>query len=114
MVTMDKVQQGLALFIDRELIPSLTGWDKVLVGGAAGLMAANLPKMAAQLAAQPMVAALGVYDPSTNQLDIDALYHAATPYMGAESLPLKLPLLGMTVKMGRAEVDALYRYIKEA
>ena len=114
MVTMDKVQQGLTLFIDRELIPSLTGWDKVLVGGATGLMASNLPQMATQLAANPVVAAMGLYNPSTNQVDIDALYKAAVPYIGAEALPLKLPFLGMTIKMGKTEVDALYRYIKEA
>lgn len=113
MVTMDKVQQGLTLFIDRELLPSLTGWDKVLVGSAAGLMAANLPKMATQLSIHPVVAAMGVYDPGTNQMDIDALYNAAAPYIGTEPLPLKLPLLGMTIKMGKTEVDALYRYIKE-
>lgn len=113
MVTMDKVQQGIALFIDRELIPSLTGWDKVLVGGAAGLLAANLPRIAAQYAAHPMVAALGVYDPNVNQVDIDAVYKAAAPYIGAEPLPVKLPMLGMTIKMGKREIDALYRYIME-
>lgn len=110
MVTMEKVQRGLAAFIDRELIPSLSGWDKVLVGGGAGLAVAKLPQMIAQY---PIVSALGVYDKENNQVDIDALYKAVTPYIGAEALPVKLPAVGITVKMGRQEIDTLYRYIKE-
>ena len=110
MVTMEKVQRGLAAFIDRELIPSLSGWDKVLVGGGAGLAVAKLPQIIAQY---PIVATLGVYDKENNRVDIDALYQAIVPYIGTEALPVKLPMLGITVKMGRAEIDTLYKYIKE-
>jgi hypothetical protein len=110
MVTMEKVQRGLAAFIDRELIPSLSGWDKVLVGGGAGLAVAKLPQMIAQY---PIVATLGVYDKENNQVDIDALYQAIVPYIGTEALPVKIPMLGITVKMGRQEIDTLYKYIKE-
>ena len=113
MVTMEKVQMGLTSFIDRELAPSLSGWDRVVIAGGIGLMVANLPKLVAQYAAHPVVAALGVYDKEKNQVDIDALYKAAAPYIGAEPLPVKIPVLGITVKMGRPEIDALYRYIKE-
>ena len=110
MVTMEKVQRGLAAFIDRELIPSLSGWDKVLVGGGAGLAVAKLPQMIAQY---PIVATLGVYDKENNQVDIDTLYNAIVPYIGTEALPIKIPMLGITVRMGRKEIDTLYKYIKE-
>ena len=46
-------------------------------------------------------------------MDIDALYAAAKPYMGTEPLPLKIPALGLTLKMGKKEIDTLYTYIKE-
>lgn len=111
MVAMEKVQRGLAAFIDRELIPSLSGWDKVLVGSGAGLAVAKLPQIIIQY---PIISALGVYDKEANNLDIDALYKAITPYIGTEPLPVKIPILGITVKMGKPEIDALYRYIKEA
>lgn len=111
MVTIDKVQMGLAAFIDRELIPSLSGWDKVLVGGGAGLLAARLPRL---IASYPVMATLGIYNPENNQIDIDAVYKAASPYVGAEALPVKIPMLGITVKIGKEEIDSLYRYIKEA
>lgn len=111
MVSINKVQHGLAVFIDRELIPSLTGWDKVIIGGASGLIAAKLPKFLSQY---PVLAALELYSPESNQIDIDAVYQAIIPYLGTEALPLKIPMVGITVKVGRTEVDTLYRYIKEA
>lgn len=111
MVRIDQVQRGLAAFLDRELITSLSGWDKVLVGGGAGILTARLPQIISQY---PVVATLGLYDAANNQVDIDALYQAVTPYIGAEALPLKIPMLGITVKIGKQEIDTLYRYIKEA
>lgn len=111
MVSMDKVQRGMAAFLDRELIPSLTGWDKVLVGGGAGIVVAKLPKIVEMY---PIITALDIYDKANNQMDIDTLYQAVTPYMGGETLPLKIPYLGITIKVGKPQVDALYQYIKEA
>ena len=114
MVTMEKVQIGLVNFIDRDLAPGLSGWDRVVVAGGSGLLVANLPNIINQYANHPMVAALGVYDKEKNMVDIDALYKAATPYMGTDSLPVKIPVMGITVKIGKPEIDTLYKYIKEA
>ena len=89
MVKMEKVQAGVAKFIDRDIAPSLSGWDKVIVAAGGGLLAARLPQLIAQYAAKPIIAAMGVYDAETGEVDIDALYAAAKPYMGTEPLPLK-------------------------
>ena len=62
----------------------------------------------------PIITALDIYDKASNQMDIDALYKAVIPYMGSETLPLKIPYLGITIKVGKPQVDALYQYIKEA
>jgi hypothetical protein len=107
---MDKVQKGVAAFLDRELIPNLSGWDKVLVGGGAGIAVAKLPKIVEMY---PIITYLDIYDKEKNQMDIDTLYQAVTPYMGSETLPLKIPYLGITIKVGKPQVDALYQYIKE-
>ena len=111
MVSMEKVQKGIAVFIDQELIPSLTGWDKILVGGSAGVAVAKLPKIIEQY---PIISALDIYDKNNNQMDIDTLYQSVVPYLGNELLPLRIPVLGITMKVGKQQIDALYRYIKEA
>lgn len=114
MVTIDNVQAGVTAFVDREIVPSLSGWDRVIVAGGIALMISNLPNIIAQYASNPAVAALGVYDKDNGQVNVEALYNAACPYIGAERLPVKIPIVGITVKVGRPELDSLYRCIKEA
>lgn len=112
MVTIDKVQHGLAKFIDRELVPALTGWEKVVVGGGSGLLVAKLPGIISKYADNSIVGALGLYDPESRMIDIETLYQSIAPQV-TEKLPLKIPFIGLTLKIGRAEIDSLYNYIME-
>jgi hypothetical protein len=113
MATIQQIQAGAARFIDNELIPAFTGWQKVLIGGGAGLLLKNLPQTLAVLAQNPMVAALGVYNAQNGTVDVDALANAFLPQMGAEALPITIPG-GVTVRLTRADIEKLIRYIKEA
>ena len=103
MVSMDTVQSGIAKFIDRDIAPSLNGWDRVLIAGAGGLLTANIPNIIAQYAEHPMFKALGVYDKGRN---------AAKPYI-SDPIPVEIPMLKITIKIGKKELDTLYAYIKE-
>lgn len=113
MATIQQVQRGFVNFVDNEVALAFDGWQKTVVAGAAGLLAANLPNLAKVYGSHPMVAAMGVYDPAANSVNIDALYNAFVPKLGAEKIPLSIPKIG-TIKLGRDEIDALMRYIKEA
>lgn len=113
MATIQQIQTGAARYIDNELLKAFTGWQKVLVGGGTGLILKNLPNTMAMLAQHPMVAALGVYDPTSGIVDIDALANAFLPQMGTDALPITIPG-GVTVRLGRADFEKLIRYIKEA
>lgn len=107
MVPMENVKAGLAKFVDREIAPGLSGWDKVIVAGGLAVMIKNLP---AVIAKYPILATLGVSD---TEVDIDTLYEAASPYVN-EKMPIQIPVVGITLKIGKPELDALYKYIKEA
>ena len=107
MVPMEKVKAGLARFVDREIAPGLTGWDKVIVAGGLAVMIKNLPGLIAQY---PILANLGV---GQDEVDIDTLYDAAIPYV-TEKMPVQIPVIGITLKIGKQELDAVYNYIKEA
>lgn len=113
MVTISQIQKGFVRFVDNEVTAAFTGWQKAVVAGAAGLLAANFPNLVNTYTSHPIVAALGVYDPQSGMVNIDALYNAFVPKLGADKIPITIPKIG-TIKMGQAEIDVLMRYIKEA
>ena len=53
MAKMENVQSGIARFIDRDIAPSLSGWDKVIIAAGGGILAARLPEILAQYAERP-------------------------------------------------------------
>lgn len=112
MIPVSQIQKGLVIFIDNEITPAFSGWQKVVIGGAAGLVASKLPQIINQYANHPFVSALGLYDASSNSVDIESLYNAFVPKLDCEKIPISLPVIG-TIKMGRNEFDALMAYIQE-
>lgn len=113
MATIDQVQRGFTRFVDGHIAGAFEGWQRAVVAGAAGLLAANFPKLVKTYAVHPVVAALGVYDPETGFIDIDSVYNAFVPQLGMDKVPITIPKVG-TIKLGTEEFDALRRYIKEA
>lgn len=114
MVEINQIQRGLANFIDRDIIPKLSAWERIVVGGGGGLIAAKMPEVLAAVSQNPVVNALGVVDAERGEIDIDAIYEAARPYIGADPIPVKIPVIGVTLRLTAAEIERLYTYIKEA
>lgn len=114
MVTLEQAQRGLVKFVDAEIVPGLSALEKVVIGGGAGVIVSKLPVILERYADNGMVAALELYDRERGQIDLDAVYNAVKPYIGPDPIPVKIPAVGVTVKLTQREVDALYRYIKEA
>ncbi len=112
MIPVSQIQRGFVAFVDNEVAVAFTGWQKAVVAGAAGLLAANFPNLVKVYGSHPFVAALGVYDPNANAVNVDAVYHAFVPKLGTDKIPLTIPKIG-TIKMGQPEIDTLMRYIKE-
>lgn len=113
MVTINQVQKGFARFVDEHIAGAFSGWQKAVVVGGATLLAANLPNLVKVYGAHPVVAALGVYNAESGMLDIDSLYNAFVPHMGADKIPIPIPKVG-AIKLGKEEIDIICRYIKEA
>lgn len=113
MATIAQVQKGFIKFIDNDVAGAFEGWQKAVVVGGATLLAANVPRLVDVYGSHPMVFALGVYNAEAGTIDVDTLYKAFVPQLGAEKIPISLPRIG-TIKMGKEEIDRLVRYIKEA
>ena len=113
MATVKQVQAGLARFIDDFVAGAFNGWQKAVVVGSATLLTANLPNMINIYGSNPVVAAMGVYNPTPGLIDIDKLYNAFVPHMGGDKIPVTIPKIG-TIKIGKDEIDIIVHYIKEA
>ena len=113
MATIAQIQRGFTLFIDNEIASAFTGWQKAVVGGLGGLIASNFSSIVKTYSTHPLVSALGLYDPTSNTINIDSLYNAFVPKLGSEKIPIGIPKIG-TIKLGKEEIDSLVRYIKEA
>lgn len=107
-----KVQNGLAKYIDSEMINHLDGWQKIGFGAAAALIIKNLPNTIKAYMQHPLVVALGVVDADEN-IDIDALHDAVMDYFSTEGEYINVPMLGR-IKIIKQDVELLYKYIKEA
>lgn len=118
MATIQQIQTGVAKFVDYHIAGAYSGIDKVIVLGGCTLLAASFPNIVKMYASHPVVAALGVYNADSGTVDIDSIYNAFVPHMGQEKIPIALPKMGKidlgTIKLGKEEIDILYRYIKEA
>ena len=112
MTHISQIQRGFVDFVDAEVAPAFEGWQKAVVAGAAGLLASNLPNLVKTYGSHPVVAALGVYDANSGTVNLDALYDAFVPKMGADKIPITIPKIG-TIKLGREEIDLLMLHIKE-
>lgn len=113
MVTVSQVQRGFVRFVDNEVASAFEGWQKAVVAGGAGLLASNFPNMVKTYGSTPVVAAMGIYDPVTESVNIEALCDAIVPKLNADKIPIVIPRIG-TIKLGRGEIETLVRYIKEA
>lgn len=117
MVTIAKVQQGVIKFVDREIVPGLSIAEKFIVGTGANLMANRIAPLIRAYEDHPLVKALTateVLDMRNGVVDIAAVYDAAQPYIVVDPFPVKIPFVDLTLKIGKSEIETLYKYIMEA
>ena len=84
-------------------LPQTEG-DRVL------LLEKLMPECAAEI---DLLNQIGFMKNADFMIDIDALYNAFVPKLGADKIPITIPKIG-TIRMGQNEIDTLMRYIKEA
>ena len=109
MVTVAQIQNGLAAFLDSEILPMLPGWRRFAFGAAAGLMLSRSGEIYGKLKADPMVQMLGVIQPD-DMIDIDALYREGKRQIQKSPLTFDLPGAG-TITLREPDLDKLYRCI---
>lgn len=109
MIHYSRVIQGIASYIDNELVGKLSGsWKAWVLGGVAGIAMSNADQMFHQYKDMPLLGALGLVD--GENVNIEAVYAEMRKQAQKGTATVMLPIVG-AVTFGAADVDALYRYI---
>lgn len=109
MVTIGQVQQGLARYVDEELISKMEGWQRWVFGAGAAMYLDKAPQLIEQYRQHPAVKMLGVIG-DDNHIDIDKLYQHMLPQAKKGAATITIPMLG-AVTLDERDIEKLYRYI---
>lgn len=113
MKSINQVKTGILSYIDKELMPHISGWKQVAASAYVTLAAENLANEILLYKKHPAISLLNIFD-DKNNIDIDKLYKAITSGMKQNNkFDIDIPFIGKFT-FDITDIDKLYEYIKEA
>lgn len=112
MVSIDRIQSGIARYLDTEIVPKMSGVNKWLVSAVASAYISDAPELLRKLNGNKAIVALNLIDEAGN-VDIDKVYQHLKPIAAKCSAPITLPVVG-TLTFTEQDVDSLYAYIMQS
>lgn len=110
MVTMQQVQNGVCAYVDREILPKMSGLKKIGLGAYMALAANNLTGLVAKYLQHPAVEVLDVVDVQGN-VDIDKIYNAVAPmFTNGTKHSIDIPFIGPLI-IDAGDIDKLHQCI---
>lgn len=110
MLHYSRVIQGIANYIDNDLVSALKGsWKAWLLGGMAGIVITRAEQLFNSVKDNPVMTALGLIE--GENINVDLLYSELKKQAQKGTATATLPVIG-PVTFGLNDVDALFRYIK--
>jgi hypothetical protein len=104
------VVNGILEFIDKDLLPKMSGLQKWLFGTGAGIMANKSEHLFEELKHNSLIKTLGLIEDS--KVDVTCIYKELLKQAEHGAIHIEIPMLG-TVTLDRSDVDKIYRYIIE-
>lgn len=118
-MTQDKIQRGIAAYIDAEIIPNIKegiviGSGKLSVEVPASLKRALVGTAGALLSKKAAALATEYLDPDENgEFNLEAIKDALVARMGDQPMPIKIGNI-LEMNLTKNDVNDLYRYILQA
>lgn len=111
MVAINKVEQGIAAYLDKEFMPQLpsNGLERVVVGTVVSIMIKRSSGVIASYRNHPLVKMLGIIN-EDDQVDIEIVMEELSKNIPADGLKVEIPVLGV-LTFRKSDVDKLYDYI---
>lgn len=111
MVTLNQVQNGIARYIDTELVPKIDGWQKWVFGAMASTALAKATNIFNRLKGNEFIKMLEIID-ENDMIDIDTLYHEFAKQAQKGAITFTVPAIG-PLTLNATDVDKIYQAIKE-
>lgn len=102
------VIQGLAKFIDHELVPKMTGLNKWVFGTGAGIALDKAEKLFHSIKDCQLLHTLELIE--EDKIDITCIYRELLSQAEKGPVRIEIPMLG-TITLDKTDVEKLYRYI---
>lgn len=111
MVTIAKIEQGVAAYLDAEIMPQLpsSGLEKVLAGTAMSLFIKRSGKIIEGYKENKAVQMLGIMDADGN-VDVDVLAEELKKNIPSDGVKVEIPIIGK-MTFHKDDVDKLHEYI---
>lgn len=111
MVSIDKIEKGVANYLDGELMPQLqnNGLEKVIVGTVVSLAISRSGAIVAGYKDNKLVQMLGIMD-GNGDVDVEVLAAELKKNIPKEGVKVDIPIIG-TMTFHKNDVDKLYEYI---
>lgn len=113
MVSVNKIEQGVANYLDAELMPQLqnNGIEKVLVGTAMSLAIRKSGAIITSYKDNKLVKMLGIMN-EDGDVDVDTLAAELKKNISKEGVKIDIPIVG-TMTFHKEDIDKLHEYIME-
>lgn len=110
MVTMERLKKGIQLYLEKEIIPSLGGWQKWMFGAGASILVNRAEEILRNLESMPVVKAMNIIQ--GDKVDIEIVYEAVREQAKNTPAVIEIPAIG-TIRLGAADIDKIYQTIME-
>lgn len=110
MVTYEQFLNGLAKFIDTEIVPKMSGFKKLAFGVGSGIALKKGDNIFALIKDNELVHALDILDVNNN-INIDMLKQEIDSKMGNERYDIEIPMIGV-ISLDKTDLNKIYTLIK--
>lgn len=110
MYSYGEVINGVAKYIDEEILSKVNGWQKWVIGAGLGVAMNNSTGVFNELKNNSVIKLLGVVD-KNDMIDVDTLYKEMRKQAEKSSITFSVPMLGM-MTLNSTDVDKIYEAVK--
>lgn len=111
MISINQVQSGLSRYLDSEIIPKLSGWQKWIFSAAATAYISDAAKVVEKVRTSVALSPLGLVD-DANNVDVEKIYQHLRPVAERCPAPITIPGMG-TITLTVNDVDMMYNCIMQ-